>query len=93
MGLVCGLSTGVLLETSGLAFIQGKFLFLVTIVGSILVLSDALKNRASLRGLWRYCRSSRSAAIAIDIFPGPDRSVANARRSDIFGSNGKSSKR
>ena len=44
MGLVCGLSTGVLLKTSGLAFLQEKFLFLVAIVGSILVLSDALEK-------------------------------------------------
>ena len=44
MGLVCGLSTGVLFKTSGLAFLQEKFLFLVAIVGSILVLSDALEK-------------------------------------------------
>ena len=44
MGLVFGLSTGVLLKASGLALTQEKFLFLVAIVGSILVLSDALEK-------------------------------------------------
>jgi integral membrane protein (TIGR00529 family) len=44
MGLVCGLPTTVLLKTSGLALMQEKFLFLVAIVGSILVLSDALEK-------------------------------------------------
>jgi len=44
MGLIFGLSTAVLLETSGLALIQEKFLFLVAIVGSILILSDALER-------------------------------------------------
>ncbi len=44
MGLVCGLPATVLLETSGLALTQEKFLFLVAIVGAILVLSDALEK-------------------------------------------------
>ena len=44
MGLVCGLPATVLLKTSGLALTQEKFLFLVAIVGSILVLSDALEK-------------------------------------------------
>jgi hypothetical protein len=44
MGLIFGLTTTVLLKTSGLALVQEKFLFLVAIVGSILILSDALER-------------------------------------------------
>ncbi len=44
MGLVCGLPIGVLLKTSGLPFTQERFFFLATIVGAILVLSDALEK-------------------------------------------------
>jgi uncharacterized protein len=44
MGLIFGLSTTELLKASGLALVQEKFLFLVTIVGSILILSDALER-------------------------------------------------
>ncbi len=44
MGLIFGLSNTELLKASGLALVQEKFLFLVTIVGSILVLSDALER-------------------------------------------------
>ena len=44
MGLIFGLSTTELLEASTLALVQEKFLFLVTIVGAILVLSDALEK-------------------------------------------------
>lgn len=44
MGLIFGLSTAALLKSSGLALVQEKFLFLVAIVGSILILSDALER-------------------------------------------------
>ncbi len=44
LGLIFGLSTSALLKASGFALIQEKFLFLVTIVGSILILSDALER-------------------------------------------------
>ena len=44
MGLVFGLSVPALLRTSSMALVQEKFLFLVTIVGSILILSDALER-------------------------------------------------
>lgn len=44
MGLVFGLSLPALLQTGSLALVQEKFLFLVTIVGSILILSDALER-------------------------------------------------
>ena len=44
MGLIFGLTTTVLLKTCGLALVQEKFLFLVAIVGSILILSDALER-------------------------------------------------
>lgn len=44
MGLIFGLSTTELLEASSLALVQEKFLFLVTIVGAILILSDALER-------------------------------------------------
>ena len=44
MGLVFGLTLPVLLKTSGLALVQVKFLFLVAIVGTILILSDALER-------------------------------------------------
>ena len=44
MGLIFGLPVAALLKTSGLALIQEKFLFLVAIVGSILILSDALER-------------------------------------------------
>jgi integral membrane protein (TIGR00529 family) len=44
MGLVFGLSVPELLRASGLALVQEKFLFLVAIVGSILILSDALER-------------------------------------------------
>ena len=44
MGLVCGLSNGVLFKTSVLALLKGKFFFLAAIVGSILILSDALEK-------------------------------------------------
>ncbi len=44
MGLIFGLSTVTLLKVSGVALVQEKFLFLVTIVGSILILSDALER-------------------------------------------------
>lgn len=44
MGLVFGLSTMTLLQVSGLALVQEKFLFLAAIVGSILILSDALER-------------------------------------------------
>ena len=38
-------------------------------------------------------RLSGSPAVAVDIFPGPHRPAAHARRSDIFGADGKSGKR
>ena len=44
MGLVFGLSTMALLQVSGLALVQEKFLFLAAIVGLILILSDALER-------------------------------------------------
>ena len=44
MGLVFGLSVPVLLATGSMALVQEKFLFLVAIVGSILILSDALEK-------------------------------------------------
>jgi hypothetical protein len=44
MGLIFGLSTIELVKVGGLALVQDKFLFLVAIVGSILVLSDALEK-------------------------------------------------
>ncbi|TKB27093.1 DUF401 family protein [Desulfopila sp. IMCC35006] len=44
MGLVFGLSVPVLLQTGVMALVQEKFLFLVGIVGSILILSDALER-------------------------------------------------
>jgi integral membrane protein (TIGR00529 family) len=44
MGLIFGLPATSLLKISGLALIQEKFLFLVGIVGSILILSDALER-------------------------------------------------
>jgi uncharacterized protein len=44
MGLIFGLPVSELLKSSGLALVQGKFLFLITIVGSILILSDALER-------------------------------------------------
>ncbi len=44
MGLIFGLSTTALFKASSLALVQEKFLFLVTIVGSILILSDALER-------------------------------------------------
>lgn len=44
MGLIFGLSTTELVKASSLALVQEKFLFLVTIVGAILILSDALER-------------------------------------------------
>ena len=44
MGLVFGLPVITLVATSGMALVQEKFLFLVAIVGSILILSDALER-------------------------------------------------
>lgn len=44
MGLIFGLSTTELVKAGSLALVQEKFLFLVTIVGAILVLSDALER-------------------------------------------------
>ncbi len=44
MGLVFGLSVPALLQTGSMALVQEKFLFLVGIVGSILILSDALER-------------------------------------------------
>jgi len=44
MGLIFGLSITALLKASSLALVQEKFLFLATIVGAILILSDALER-------------------------------------------------
>ncbi len=44
MGLIFGLSTATLVKAGSFALIQEKFLFLVTIVGAILILSDALER-------------------------------------------------
>lgn len=44
MGLIFSLPLITLVKTSGMALVQEKFLFLVAIVGSILVLSDALER-------------------------------------------------
>ncbi len=44
MGLIFGLPLPALIKTGGLALVQEKFLFLVAIVGSILILSDALER-------------------------------------------------
>ncbi len=44
MGLIFGLSIDALFKAGSLALVQEKFLFLVTIVGAILILSDALER-------------------------------------------------
>jgi integral membrane protein (TIGR00529 family) len=44
MGLIFGLPITALLKASSLALVQEKFLFLATIVGAILILSDALER-------------------------------------------------
>jgi integral membrane protein (TIGR00529 family) len=44
MGLVFGLDLSVLFQTSALALTREKFLFLITIVGLIMILSDALER-------------------------------------------------
>jgi len=51
MGLIFGVGIGELAKTSVLAFTREKFLFLVSIVGLIMVLSDALEQSGQSRRL------------------------------------------